>query len=404
VTSPPTCSQPCCGGGGKTVKRAPSVLAEIFRHHADAYRDGHVLSHAQDKVLHAVQVCRTAALGGHVDICNSCDYELHSYNSCRNRHCPICQMAAQHAWIEQRMERVLHTHHFHAVFTLPQELRTLALHNKGFVYDLLMKVAAEILDLMARQRLGAQLGITVVLHTWTREMLLHPHVHCVVTGGGLDVANNRWVPTSENFLFPVPVLRGLFRKYIRQALKQAVDQDKLDLEGYAGRRGFIQVLRSLFRKEWVVYCKKPFAGPEHIYEYLGRYTHRVAISNSRILSSYDTAITFKTRGDASVTVTPAEFIRRFLLHVLPSSFHKIRHFGLYAATNVHKRLEVARGLLPPRTPVAVVVADPNVAKKVTDEEEAPRCPSCGVGQLCRRVLPRLTRVYQVPSTPSLDSS
>jgi hypothetical protein len=382
---------------------------DIFRRHGEGFGADHVLTPGQHKVLRALIACRTAALGGHLEFCDACGFQRPAYNSCRNRHCPGCQAAASHEWLEQRLVRVLPTHHFHVVFTLPEELRPLALRNGAVVYDILLRAAAEALDVLGRQRLGARLGVTSVLHTWTRAMLFHPHVHCVVTGGGLALDGSKWVPTPRGFLLPVAVLRKLFRGIVRRQLRVAYDAGKLDLGGecaaLAEPKVFARLLRSLFRKRWVVYSKPPFAGADRVFEYLGRYTHRVAISDHRLLALTDDAVTIRTKHGQQATIAPAEFIRRFLLHVLPGGFHKIRHTGLYAAANVHTKLVRAAEVLggvrpqPPAKPEPVDDGDepgPVAAASRT-------CPCCKVGTLVRIDVPRPQR-RSAPPAPRLDSS
>lgn len=393
---------PAEGEAASKRERPKLRVTDIFRLHGEAFRADHVLTPDQHRVLRALAACRTAALGGHLEVCDQCGYERPAYNSCRNRHCPGCQATAAHEWLEQRLERVLPTHHFHVVFTLPEELRPLALRNGAVVYDILLRSAAQVLDVLARQRLGAQLGVTSVLHTWTRAMLYHPHVHCVVTGGGLAVDGERWIATPRHFLFPVAVMRKLFRGIVRRRLRDAFDAGKFDLggacAGFADPRAFAKLLRSIHRKRWVVYAKPPFAGADKVFTYLGRYTHRVAISDHRLVSVGDDAVTFGTRHGQQTTVEPGEFIRRFLLHVLPSGFHKIRHTGLYAATNVHTRLLRAHLLLG--TPVAMLAH----SEIVEEEREAPRtCPCCKVGTLFRLPIARPRRQPADPPRP-LDTS
>lgn len=390
------------GTGGPSGRPALRVT-DIFRAHGAAFDAAHVLTPDQGKVLRALAACRTAALGGHLEVCDRCGFERPAYNSCRNRHCPGCQAAAQREWLEQRLVRVLPTHHFHVVFTLPLELRELALRNGAVVYDVLVRAAAEVLGTLADDRLHAQLGITVVLHTWTRQMLFHPHVHCVVTGGGLTRDGATWVATPPNFLFPVAVMRKLFRGVVRRWLRKAFDDHKLAFDGDA--LAFARLLRSIHRKRWVVYAKRPFAGPKQVFAYLGRYTHRVAISDHRILAVSDDAVTFSTRDGGQVTVAPDEFIRRFLLHVLPSGFHKIRHFGLYAAANVHTRLEQARTKLPaPAEPVPSTDASAATAETgSSDVVESRTCPCCKVGVLLRLPLPRAPPAPRAAIAP-LDTS
>lgn len=367
-------------------------LPGIFRRWVDDFIAGHMLVPEQRKALRAARDCRTPALGGHLLHCEACGEETTMFNSCSNRNCPICQARAQHAWISSRLDRVLPTHHFHVVFTLPADLRPLALRNQVRVYDLMMRSAAEVLCDLAQDRLEAQPGITEVLHTWTREMAFHPHVHCVVTGGGLRVSTGAWKPTSRRFLFPVAVMRRLFRGKVRAGLIALYESGALDLggscEALRDAVTFRSLLRGLQRTEWVVYAKPPFAGAQHVYSYLGRYTHRVAISNSRILEVTDDAITFRTRGSAQITLSPMEFLRRFSLHVLPPGFHKIRHFGLYAGTNVKTRLLVARSLFPAEDAAASLAGPverapldqaPEEEAEATVEESRRwlRCPRCG---------------------------
>ena len=396
-------------GGAAGSTRPRLRVNDIFRRHGEAFGADHVLTPAQHKVLRALIACRTAALGGHLEVCDACGFERPAYNSCRNRHCPGCQAVASKEWLEQRLARVLPTHHFHVVFTLPEELRPLALRNGAVVYDILLRAAAETLDVLGRQRLGARLGVTAVLHTWTRAMLYHPHVHCVVTGGGLALDGAKWVPTPRGFLLPVAVLRKLFRGMVRRKLRVAYDAGKLDLGGecapLADPKEYARLLRSLFRKRWVVYSKPPFAGAVKVFAYLGRYTHRVAISDHRLLALTDDAVTIRTKHGQQATVAPAEFIRRFLLHVLPTGFHKIRHTGLYASANVHTRLVQASGLLGGERPQHP--AEP----ELVDHEDGPdtvaaatrACPCCEVGTLFRIEVPRPTR--RAPQPPlRLDSS
>lgn len=405
---------PADAGVGTGASRPALRVAEIFRRHGAAFREAHVLTPPQSRVLAALSVCRTEALGGHLEVCDECGFKHPAYNSCRDRHCPGCQATAQHHWIEGRLARVLNTHHFHVVFTLPSELRGLALRNGAIVYDILHKAAAWTLETLARQRLGAQLGVTAVLHTWTREMHFHPHVHCVVTGGGLSADGTRWVSTSPNFLFPVAVMRKLWSGRVRRLLQAADARGELDLGGACAPLSNPVAFRRLFcelsRKHWVIYCKPPFAGPEEIYEYLGRYTHRVAISDHRLQALTDTAVTFATKDGGNTTVSPDEFIRRFLLHVLPPRFHKIRHLGVYAAANVKTRLVAARTQLPAPTPRPVVPApdadEATLAEPGGELDPIDRfldalrvCPACGARALRRLPLPTVAETPPTPSAP-----
>jgi len=381
--------------------------------------------------------CRTAALGGHADICDTCGYfEGASYNSCRNRHCPKCQSLAQAKWIEGRVKRILPTGYFHVVFTLPHSLCSLAMRNRREIFTLLIRTAAATLqDLAAdRKRLGAQLGITTVLHTWTRDLRFHPHVHCIVTGGGLAPKRDRWVPLPRkgNYLFPAMVLSRLFRAKFLDGLATLWNERRLDLGGdsacLAKPVAFYRFKDGLYRgDDWVVWAKRPFAGIEQVFQYLGRYTHRVGISNHRLISIADGAVRFSTKDGKAVTVTPEEFIRRFLLHVLPKGFVKIRHYGLMASANAKTKLEVARCLLEP-DPSPQDTPDTKETPEQTAPETTPestathmdwrarlmaltgldlsRCPKCKQGTMVRHSLHYLAALRsQALSPPApVDSS
>lgn len=330
------------------VARPELEVADVFRRHIDDYRQLHALTEGQEHVVRALLACRTAALGGHLDRCTACGFERPAYNSCRNRHCPKCQALAQARWVDARLDRILPVHYFHLVFTLPSELHSLAYSNPSEIFALLFKSAAETLLTLAADPkwLGqkAQPGITAVLHTWTRDLRFHPHVHCIVTGGGLADDHGQWVTASRDFLFPVHVMGKLFRGKFMAGLEQLLTGGKLhdDATGRAARRR----RQRLYQTSWVVYAKRPLGGPEQVFRYLGRYTHRVAISNRRLVSMDDQAVVFRTRGDDTASISPTEFIGRFLLHILPSRFVKIRHFGLMASGNVSTKLQSARALLP----------------------------------------------------------
>jgi hypothetical protein len=382
-------------------------VATVFRRHAASFREHHVLCAQQARVLAAASLCRTAALGGHLDVCMHCGAVRPVYNSCRDRHCPSCQAWAQDDWIDARIEKVLPCGHFHAVFTLPAELRPLALQNPRLVYDLMFAAASETLLVLGRDKLEVQVGATLVLHTWTREMLYHPHVHCIVTGGGLALDGTRWVSSNPRFLFPVGAMRKLFRAIVRKGLLTAFDNGDLDLSGacaaWAEPRAFRALLRSLHAKNWVVYCKAPLAGAEHIFRYLGRYTHKVAISDQRIVEVTDERVVFRSRGDATVTVTPHEFIRRFLLHVLPKGFHKIRHVGLYASSRLYTDLVTAHRLLGLRPPPEPAPDSPDAQRRAR-RRAAPTCRACGqpVRQLplaCIDVLDSILPSLPAPTPP-----
>jgi hypothetical protein len=331
----------------RSPARPALELADIVRAHGAAYRQRHVLLPEQHAVLSAIERCRTAALGGHLDVCAACGYSEPSYNSCRNRHCPKCQALAQARWIEGRMQRVLPTHYFHVVFTLPAELRPLATHNRRAIFDLLFAAASATLLELGRDpgRLGAELGITMVLHTWARDLKVHPHVHAIVTGGGLSRGGTRWVRARRDYLFPVQVLGALFRGKFLAALEAAHARGELTLpdksEG-ADPEAWDRLRNRLYRTRWIVYAKRPFGGPEQVIRYLGRYTHRVGIEKQRLVRMDDDGITFRTKAGKTVTLLPELFLARFLQHVLPDGFVKIRHYGLMASGNATTKLELAR--------------------------------------------------------------
>jgi hypothetical protein len=312
------------------------------RSHGDEYRREHHPSAPEQAVLRHIAACRTAALGGHLDKCPDCGHQRPSYNSCRDRHCPKCQSAARADWLEARLDRLLPVPYFHVVFTIPDDLNALALGNKRRVFDILFAAAAETLKVIARdeKHLGADIGFTAVLHTWGQNLLFHPHLHCVVTGGGLALDGARWVNGRERFFLPVKVLAELFRGKFIAALEQARRSGELHFGGstalLANDADWHALRDALYNKKWVVYAKPPFGGPEHVFNYLGRYTHRVAISNHRLVALEHGRVTFSYKDYADgdkrklMTVSAAEFLRRFLLHVLPEGFTRIRHYGLYA--------------------------------------------------------------------------
>jgi hypothetical protein len=371
-------------------------VADVFRAHGEAYRREHSLTGDQVKVMRAIETCRTAVLGGHMDVCRDCGMATTpSYNSCRNRHCPKCQGLEQAEWIADRRTRTLPVHHFHVVFTLPAELRPLARANQGLVYALLFREAAQTLLDLGESRLGATLGVTEVLHTWTRELSYHPHVHCIVTGGGLALDGTRWISTrSKDFLFPVKVMSRLFRGKVMAALKDAHRLEKL-----AGTTplDFAVLVDTLYRKEWVTYAKRPFGRVDDVFAYLGRYTHRVGISNQRLQSLDANGVRFLTKDGKTVCLPTEEFIRRFLLHVLPHGFVKIRHHGLLAPGNVNTKLQVARRLLAPAPSPAPIAAPATQPAGSTWQDELLAltginvrvCPHCGSTALERHPLPRI---------------
>lgn len=377
----------------------------MVRAHGDEYRRAHTPSAEQEAVLRNIAQCRTAALGGHVDECDSCDHQRISYNSCRDRHCPKCLNLKRAEWLTQRLSRLLPVGYFHVVFTIPDELNPLALRNKKVVFDILFATAAQTLQEIAAdpKHLGGQLGFTAVLHTWGQNLLFHPHVHSVVTGGGLSPDGSRWIAGRERFLLPVKVLGRLFRGKFLHALDQAWKQKKLSFGGstasLADSQNWRNLKDGLYKKAWVVYAKPPFGGPEHVFRYLGRYTHRVAISNHRIVDITNDKVTFTikdyTDGNTRklLTLDGAEFLRRFLLHVLPPGFVRIRHYGLCAGRNVNTKLETARRLLQPDRPTEA--RPTHDAPAETSESpwwerfreatgiDVMACPECGTGRMMR---------------------
>ncbi len=353
---------------------------------------------------HIIQ-CRTAALGGHLDQCDACGHQRISYHSCRDRHCPKCQSIARHDWLEKRLATLLPIPYFHVVFTIPQELNALALGNQTILFNILFASAARTLQQVAAtpRHLGAEIGFTAVLHTWGQNVLFHPHLHCVVTGGGLSPDGQSWIAARERFFLPIKVLGRLFRGKFLAALRQAYEAGQLKLAGSTAElsqpRAWRQFLDPLYKKNWVVYAKPPFASPEYVFRYLGRYTHRVAISNQRILALDNGQVTFTLKNYSAaghreqMTVEAVEFIRRFLLHVLPQAFTRIRHFGLCAGRNVRTKLQTARTVLTALTPTA-----PQPPASTASEKDGRPwwqrlldrtgidilvCPSCGRGRLAR---------------------
>ena len=373
---------------------APALeVADIFRRHGEAFRQaraGH-LGGVERRVMGAITACRTAALGGHVEQCDDCGTTRIAYNSCRNRHCPKCQGRARAQWLAARQEELLAVPYFHVVFTLPAPVGAIAFQNKAAVYAILFRAAAETLTTIAAdpKHLGAQIGVTAVLHTWGQTLQHHPHIHCVVPGGGLSLDGTRWVTCRPGFFLPVRVLSRLFRRLFLQELKNAFDAGKLrffgDLAGLADQEAFTIRLDQLRRIDWVVYAKAPFGGPEQVLAYLGRYTHRVAIANSRLISLSDGRVhfTWKDYRQDGKTKTMAldadEFIRRFLLHALPDGFHRIRYYGFLANGGRGDNVALCRQLLDARN----ASADSKQATGHTKGEGLLNacdfivCPDCG---------------------------
>jgi len=383
----------------------PSLeVADIFHRHGQVWRQSHHghISLAQLKVMSAIERCRSAALGGHVLFCQACDHQQIAYNSCRNRHCPKCQASAAHRWLDARQTDLLPVDYYHLVFTLPESISDLALQNKNVIYNLLFQAAAQTLQIIAKdpKHLGAKIGVTLVLHTWGSAMTHHPHVHGVVTGGGLSVAGERWVACKPGFFLPVRVLSRLYRRLFLEKLTQAYQLNQLQFfaeqQTIKEEKQFMDWIKSLSQIEWVVYAKRPFAGPAAVLAYLSRYTHRIAIANSRLLSMDEKGITFKwkdyrlkgAKQYQAMRLTADEFIRRFLIHVLPSGFHRIRHYGLIANANRKDNLVRARKLL--RVNEAECPAHEETADKHQSEEQEATyiCPDCGAPMTIIETFPR----------------
>jgi hypothetical protein len=379
------------------MKRSLEV-AHIFRAYGPAYRDAHGsnLPVRHLRVMRAVELCRTAELGGHVDECDYCGSLRISYNSCRNRHCPKCQCLDKERWLEARKNDVLPTHYFHVVFTVPDALRPLALRNQRIVYNILFKAVSETLKTLCidPSHLGAEIGFIAILHTWSQTLMDHPHIHCIVPGGGLSVDGKRWIDTKEEFFIPVKVLSAVFRGKFVHYLKKAYDSGDLKFPGkivhLKAGGGFKNLLSRLYEQGWIVYCKPPFKNPDDVLDYLARYTHRVALSNDRIVKLDGDQVTIRYRDSSDnnkmklMTLNVFEFIHRFLLHVLPDGFMKIRHYGILSNRSRKTKLRRCKELLgvakdqgreKPESPtwqellLNVTGIDPTV------------CPHCGKGKM-----------------------
>ncbi len=392
------------------MSRPPLEVADLIRSAGAAFieRNRKWISWKHIKVLLAIARCRTAALGGHLDECTRCGHRAISYNSCRNRHCPKCQTAARERWIAARQRELLPARYVHVVFTLPRHLAPLVLQNKRVIYDLLFRTSAETLLEVARdpQHLGAEIGFFSVLHTWSQKLELHPHVHCVVPAGGLSADGTRWIKPRYDFFLPVEVLGAVFRGKFHQALKRAFRDGKLtfhgDLKLLAQPKTFAAWLRPLFRKDWVVYAKPPFGGPEYVLQYLGRYTHRVAISNHRLVSFVDGKVTFRWRDSAHnneqklLALSLDEFLCRFLLHVLPKGFVRIRNFGFLANRRRATLLALCFQLLGSALQTEQYTSD------TKDSSDLWLCPKCGAPMM---VIERLTAAeIQLRSPPVMVSA
>jgi len=381
---------------------------------------GLAMSASQNKVLHALTACRTARLGGHVEHCDRCQHERIAYNSCRNRHCPKCQATKRSQWFEARRRDLLPARYFHVVFTVPAEIGAIALQNKRVVYGILFRAASETLVEIAAdaRHLGARIGLVAVLHTWSQTLLHHPHVHCIVPGGGLSPGGDRWISCRPRFFLSVKVLgslyRGKFLAYLAQAHRRGELHLSATLEHLLDRQQFASLLGRLRRKPWVVYAKPPAAGPECVLGYLARYTHRVAIANSRLLSLKDGVVRFGYKDYAAggrhrtMDLQAAEFVRRFLLHVLPRGFVRIRHYGLLANASRRDNIELCRSLLgqpapqhnDPRSGTAQIATVPGKRASTTTTD----CPRCGEGTMITVAILRPGLVHPFIVLPPMDSS
>ena len=374
------------------MARPPCEVADVVRAYGKQFGEqhGHLLDDQARRVLHAIENCRTATLGGHVEACDQCGHSAISYNSCRNRHCPKCQGASRERWLAERRAELLPVPYFHVVFTLPQQLAPLALQNKRVVYGILFRAVAETLIEVAAdpKRLGAEIGVLAVLHTWGQTLQHHPHLHCVIPGGGLAPDRSRWIPSVHHFFLPVKVLSRVFRGKFIALLRSAFRTGKLQFHGRLAelqeKSTFNALLDRAYNQDWVVYTKRPFGGPEQVLRYLARYTHRVAISNHRLLSVADGQVTFRWKDYAhggkhkEMTLTACEFLRRFLLHVLPRGFVRIRHFGFMANRQRKALLHTCRALL------SVTTDPPSSAQSQTETDSgtwSTLCPVCHAGHM-----------------------
>jgi hypothetical protein len=376
-------------------------VADIFRAFGPAYREAHELPLRHLRVMRAIEICRTADLGGHLDQCDHCGTVRISYNSCRNRHCPKCQCLEKERWLEAREKDLLPTPYFHVVFTLPEGLRPLALRNQKVIYSLLFKAVSETLTELARdsKHLGAEIGFMAILHTWSQPLIDHPHLHCLVTGGGLSLDGKRWSRSRKDFFIPVKVLSSLFRGKFLDGLKKLYEAGELQFPGRIEElkeaSAFKRFLTNLYHQAWVVYCKPPLKHPEKVVDYLGRYTHRVALSNDRLVKLEGNGVTFRWRDSADhdkiklLTLEGFEFIRRFLLHVLPNQFVKIRYYGILSHRSRKGKLLRCKKLLgvwiPEQSKEVLKETWQDLLTRITGID--PRvCPYCGKGKMIQREL------------------
>ncbi len=401
------------------MDRPKLEVADVFRRYGEAYRKEHdaSLSTGQRRVMTAIELCRTAALGGHMEECDECGYERNAFNSCRDRHCPKCQSLARAQWLTDRQAELLDCQYFHVVFTLPERIAAIAYQNKKVVYDILFRATAETLIPIAAdpKRLGAEIGFFAVLHTWGQNLMHHPHLHCVVPGGGIAPGGAKWIGCRRGFFLPVRVLSKRFRRLFLKYLQQAYDAGKLRFfsgqQSFCDRREFRRHLAGTRGSKWVVYAKAPFAGPEQVLDYVGRYTHRVAISNNRLLDLEGGQVRFRWKdyrqgGERKVMTLPAsEFIRRFLVHVLPDGFQRIRYYGFLANRYRREKLAQCRQFLHMRA------AEDRPKKEYGERYEAltgntlRECPHCHRGKMeIVEVLPRIVRSFRGRCLPAMDTS
>jgi hypothetical protein len=402
------------------LSRPAVEVADIFRHRGPVWRASHAghVSLGQLKVMSAIERCRTAALGGHVERCEACAHLRISYNSCRNRHCPKCQAVAAKEWLADRQAELLPVPYFHVVFTLPGPIADIAYQNKAVVYDLLLKAAAETLITIAAdpKHLGARIGLTAVLHTWGSALTHHPHAHIIVPGGGFSPDGQHWIACRPGFFLPVRVLSRLFRRLFLERLTAAYQAGRLeffaDQAALAEPAAFKAYLATLRQAEWVVYAKRPFGGPDAVLAYLSRYTHRIAIANSRLIAFDGERVTFNWKDYRAkvdvryklMTLAADEFIRRFLIHVLPNGFHRIRHYGLLANANRANNIALARQLLGAREPAPSSDQSDGVEGRRKDQERN-TCPCCGGHMVIIETFERgcQPRLWPIPSI-GIDSS
>ena len=393
-------------------------VADIFRHFGHRYRQVHAdsLCRGQLRAMSAIELCRTAALGGHMEQCDACGHQRITYNSCRDRHCPKCQSLARAQWLEERQAELLEVEYFHVVFTVPEAIAAIAYQNKKLLYDILFHASAETLRTIAAdpQHLGAEIGFLTILHTWGQTLLHHPHLHCVVPGGGISPDGEHWIACRPGFFLPVRVLSRLFRRLFLEQLHRAFKAGELhfysQLEPLQDAQAFAAYLAPAAEAEWVVYAKPPFGGPRQVLAYLGRYTHRVAISNNRLLSMDDGQVAFLWKDykqgatPRTMTLAAEEFIRRFLLHILPEGFQRIRHYGFLANRCRETKLATCRQLLHAPSPTA---EKPSGREDYRDRYERLTgkslrdCPICGRGHMvCVETFP----VGSIPRAPTPDTS